>query len=302
MNFFRTSSARILLMIGVYMPCFFTCGVNARTEESSDFAAVVETSRKYYQLAGLTYRVVNGQRINLDVFRPRPEGPPMPALVYIHGGGWMTGDKERAVLHVTPFLANGWVAFNVEYRLGNVARAPAGAEDCICALKWIFKNAATYRADMNRVVLMGHSAGGHLALLSAFAPEIGKACPGDMPKVRAIVNWYGISDVADLIDGANRREYAEGWIGNGPGRMELANRLSPIRYIRAGLPAVIAVHGDQDDTVPFAQSVRLDEALRKVSVPTKLIRIPGAKHGQFSEQQYLDAYRQVVKFVDANSK
>lgn len=285
----------------ILMSSLFACGVSARAEDSGEFAAVVETSRKYYQLAGQTYRTVHGQSLKVDVFRPRPEGPPMPVLVYFHGGGWMTGDKERAALHVTPFLSQGWVAFNVAYRLGKVAQAPAGAEDCICALKWIFKNASTYRADMNRVVLMGHSAGGHLALLSAFAPDVGKACPGDMPRVRAIVNWYGISDVADLIDGANKREFAEGWIGNGPGRVELANRLSPIKYVKAGVPPVISIHGDLDDTVPFAHSVRLDAALRSVSVPSELIRIPGAKHGQFSEQQYLNAYRKVIKFVEANA-
>jgi len=276
-----------------------TCGaVGARDDSPRDLAAIIEMSRKNYSLAGLTYRTVQGVKLNMDAFRPRAEGPPLPTLVYFHGGGWMTGDKERAVLHVTPFVARGWAAFNVEYRLGTIASAPAAVEDCICALKWIRANAAKYRVDVNRVVLMGHSAGGHLALISGFAPELGAACPGEIPKIRVVVNWYGISDVADVVDGPNRKEYAEGWVGSSADRIALATRLSPLHYVHPGLPAVVSIHGDKDDTVPFSQSERLDVALRSAGVPSLLIRIPGAKHGQFSEEQYFKAYQSALAFVD----
>src|SRR4051794_34046103 len=87
-----------------------------------------------------------------------------------------------------------------------------------------------------------------------------------LPKGAAIVNWYGITDVADLLDGRNRKTYAVAWLGSAPDREEIAKRLSPLTYIRPGLPPILSIQGDADPTVPYSHSLRLQDALKKAGV------------------------------------
>ena len=93
------------------------------------------------------------------------------------------------------------------------------------------------------------------------------------------VNWYGISDVNELLDGPNMRPYAVTWLGNLTNREDIARRVSPVTYVRAGAPAILTIHGDADPTVPYQQSVRLHKMLAGVGVANELMTIPGGKHG-----------------------
>ena len=172
---------------------------------------------------------------------------------------------------------------NVEYRLAPVALAPAAVEDSRCALRWVIRNAKEYGVDVARIVVAGDSAGGHLALTTGMLPAsagLDRQCPGpDNLKVAAIVNWYGISDVNELLDGPNMKEYAVRWLGSAPDREQIAKRISPLTYIRPTVPPVLTIHGDADPTVPYSQSVRLHKALTEVGVANELVTIPGGKHG-----------------------
>ena len=105
---------------------------------------------------------------SLDVFWPDGAGP-FPVVVYYHGGGWSDGHKADGQLFALPFLDMGFAVVNVGYRLTATASAPAAVEDAICAVRWVTANASTYRLDSTRVVLVGHSAGGHLALMAGMA-------------------------------------------------------------------------------------------------------------------------------------
>lgn len=108
--------------------------------------------------------------------------------------------------------------------------APAAVEDCLCALRFVATQARTYDIDTSRLVVSGDSAGGHLALTTGMTPEsagLDRQCPGaPLPRVAAIIDWYGITDVGDLLDGPNRRAYAVGWLGSQPNREEIARRAS----------------------------------------------------------------------------
>ena len=115
-----------------------------------------------------------------------------------------------------------------------------------------------------------------------------RQCPGpEELKVAAIVNWYGITDVADLLDGANRRTYAVQWLGSRADRVEIAKRLSPMTYIRRDLPPTLTIHGDADPTVPYAHATALHAALQKAGAATELVddpergprKLPGARPG-----------------------
>jgi acetyl esterase/lipase len=291
-------SAPPLLFLAVSLTAL-SCSETAASP-GSELDAVIEMSRHNHVLPGIVYRTVKGKPVHLDVLRTRAEGDPMPALIYIHGGGWNSGSKEKAMLHTTPFLARGWVVVNVEYRLAQAAEAPAAVEDCICAVKFIAENAKKYRIDTNRIVVMGHSAGGHLALMTAFAPSLGRVCPGEMPRIRAVVNWFGISDVADLLEGENKQQYAIDWAGKGPRRSERARISSPLTHVKADVPPVISIHGELDKGVPFSQSERLHAALQKAGVDSVLRKIEGAGHGGFSREAYRDSYHAVFAFVDAH--
>src|SRR5205085_5069434 len=132
--------------------------------------------------SNITYLNVGGHESKLDLYRRRDAPGPFPALIYIHGGGWTGGFKEDVIMHFLPFIEMGWNVVNVEYRMAGVALAPAAVEDCLCALRWIAANAAQYRIDSSKLVLMGDSAGGHLALAAGMIPAsagLDSACAGE---------------------------------------------------------------------------------------------------------------------------
>ena len=125
--------------------------------------------------------------------------------------------------------------------------------------------------------------------------------PAEM-KVAAVVNWYGITDVTELLDGPNMRTYAVTWLGNLTNREEIAKRVSPVTYVRAGVPAVLTIHGDADPTVPYQQGVRLHKMLAGVGVANELMTIPGGKHGIncCTLTQRTNAYAKIREFLTRN--
>lgn len=248
----------------------------------------------------ITYLTASNWEAKLDVYVPRTPGP-HPTVLHIHGGGWVGGSRESVVLRALPFLEMGLAVVNVSYRLGAVAQAPAAVEDCLCALRWIVRNAKEYSFDVNRIVATGYSAGGHLALTTGMVPAsagLDRQCPGTEPlKVAAIVNWFGIADVADLIDGQNSRTYAVGWLGSRPDRAEIAKRVSPLSYIRRDLPPVLTIHGDADPVVPYAHATKLHAALQQAGASSELVTIPKGGHGNFPAPEQLRAYDAVRAFL-----
>ena len=248
----------------------------------------------------IVYLTANNYQNKLDVYQASGEQP-HPTLIYIHGGGWVEGRKEEDVLEAIPFLEKGWSVVNVEYRLAGVSLAPAAVEDCRCALRWVIEHAKDYKFDANRIVLMGHSAGGHLSLITGMLPlsaGLDRECAGDKElRVAAIIDWFGITDVNDLLEGPNMQDYAVMWLGSLTDREQVAKRVSPLTYVRPALPPTIMIHGDADDTVPYTHSVRLHAALDKAGVPNELLTIPGGKHGEFNHSQLETSYAHIWAFL-----
>ena len=167
----------------------------------------------------------------------------------------------------------------------------------------MIRNAKEYNVDTERIVVTGQSAGSHLAWMTGLAPEsagFDRNCPGPEPlKVAAVVSWYGVFDYTTLVDDLTR-DYAVTWIGGQPNRKEVAARVSPMTYVRAGVPPVIAIHGDADPIVPYEQEVRGIDALKKAGVPAELVTIPGGKHGNFERDQVLRAWTAIEAFLAKN--
>jgi acetyl esterase/lipase len=273
--------------------------VRSQTTEAQRAAVVMAAS--YRVVPNVVYQVASGYEAKLDLYLPRGQEEPVPALIQIHGGGWVGGSKERNSLTFLPYLEMGWAVINIEYRLGRVALAPAAVEDCLCALRWIIRNAERYNIDASKLVVTGYSAGGHLALTTGLVPSsagLDLQCPGNEPlEVAAIVNWYGITDVGDLLDGKNMRTYAVQWMASMPDRYDIAERVSPLSYVRVGLPPVLTIHGDADPTVPYSHAVRLHDALDEAGVPNQLHTVPGGGHGNFTVEEYQAAYEVIRKFL-----
>jgi acetyl esterase/lipase len=232
----------------------------------------------------------------LDIVQARaPALKNRPGVIVIHGGGWVQGDKEAMLeKFCLPFVDRGFVVANVEYRLAQAATAPAAVNDVLEAAKWFSDRAADYKVDVNQIIVTGNSAGGHLAMMVGMAPE--SAGLGPSIKVAGIINFYGISDVPDQLQGPYLQTYAVTWIPEQPNRMELAKKLSPISYVRKGLPPVLNIHGDADPVVPYAQSVRLTKELRAAGDSAELITVPGGEHG-FPPDEMNKLWPQIFKWL-----
>ena len=291
--------------LGFVIALFVACALAptlSHAQGTDSFAKALHIYGSYRVVPNITYLTANNWEAKLDVYQARDAATPGPTLIYFHGGGWVQGSKEASSLTFLPFLNMGWNVVNVEYRLAKVSLAPAAVQDALCALRWVYRNGKEYNVDLNRLVVMGNSAGGHLALTTGMTPaseSLDSLCPGSEElKVAAIINWYGITDVNELLAGANVRNFAVGWLGGMSNREEIAKRVSPLTYVRAGLPPIISIQGDADPIVPYSQNVRLHQALDKAGARNQFVTIPGGKHGGFSDTEMAKAYAEIRGFLD----
>jgi acetyl esterase/lipase len=281
----------------------------AQSPSSADWAT--HAQNEYQVIPNVTYLTATAYDSKLDVYKRRDTSVAQPTLVFYHGGGWVGGTKEASVMSIVPWLEMGWNVVNVEYRMARVAPAPAAVEDASCALRFVVDRAKDYGIDTSRIVVSGESAGGHLALAVGMIPEnVGftRACAGGaftrlemtVPKVAAIINWYGITDVAEMIEGPNGRAYAAQWLGGVPMRNEVARSVSPLTYVRPGLPPILSIQGDADPIVPYSQNVRLRDALTKAGATNELFTIPGGGHGNFKPEDRTKVYQKIREFLAKN--
>lgn len=300
----------LLAVVLIVVPaCLFAQGNASTAFPWPDIA-----STDYDIQANVTYAVASNTELKLDLYLPHDKTKVNPTLVLFHGGGWVDGAKERNIMYLLPYLAMGWTVVNVEYRMAKNALAPAAVEDCRCALRWLTYKAKDYNIDTSKIVLTGTSAGGHLSLISAMLPggsQFDRQCATDgstrwkdgsepVVKIAAVVNLFGIADVADIIEGPNAKHYAMEWFGSRPDRRELARQLSPVNNVRPGLPAIITMHGDQDNIAPYSGAVKLHQELDKAKVPNKLITIKGRGHGGFSREEMAAGYAAIREFLRQN--
>lgn len=272
---------------------------HAQLSDTATWAA--HAQNQYTVRPNIVYGVQNNYETKLDVYQRRDVTGPQPTIIYIHGGGWVGGTKEGALMSLMPYFEMGWNVVNVEYRMERVSPAPAAVEDCLCALRFVAAHAKEYNIDTARLVTTGDSAGGHLALTTGMIPQsagLDRQCPGpELPKVAAILDWYGITDVNDLLDGPNQKSYAVQWLGSLPDKEAIAKRVSPLEYVRPGLPPILMIQGDADPVVPYSHSVRLKEALDKAGVPNELVTIPGGKHGGFTPEERVRIFKATKDFL-----
>jgi acetyl esterase/lipase len=278
----------------------------------------------YEVVNNLTYAIASNYECKLDLWVPTDSDKPVPTLIYIHGGGWVSGKREQYALMFLPFIEMGFAVANVQYRMAHVSPAPSAVQDCRAALRWVIYNADRYGFDTEKLVLFGHSAGAHLALMTGMltsADGFDWEIPGgsdtereeamfryyadhaagkDEMEVAAIIEWAGITDVNDLLSGPNRKGYALVWMGTVPYAEDLARSVSPLNYVRPGLPPMLLIHGDADPIVPYDHAVRLHEALDEAGVRNGLVTIPGGGHVRFERSDMSKIYALIRQLLGNN--
>ena len=205
----------------------------------------------------------------------RPERP-MPAVIWIHGGGWANGTYK---LNPASWLAHhGYFTASIEYRLSGEAKWPAQLEDCRTADRWLREHASEYGINPGAIGVMGASAGGHLAeCLGTMEQAARNPKRGPSIRVQAVVSNYGVPDLAADGPLVNLREQLVGCtLRENPRAFKDA---SPINFVQAGDPPVLLVHGDMDTTVPIVFAERFEKALKRANVPVEMIRVRNAAHG-----------------------
>lgn len=224
---------------------------------------------------------------------------PWPAVVLIHGGDWKWGWDRTLMTPLAHDLARrGYAVWNIEYRRVGQAGGgwPGTLEDAASAIDHL---TAIEQVDVGRVVTIGHSAGGHLAVWLAARHRLPAGAPGATPRVRpgAAVSQAGVVDLvrgdADDLGGGACAALLGGGADEVPDRYAVA---SPTSLLPLGLP-VLLVHGSRDEDVPASQSSDFADAARRAGDPVELIEFDGADHFDVIEPEH-DAWAVTVAWLD----
>ena len=247
----------------------------------------------------LTYATVDGQDLHVDVrwgypFQartgPAPIGagsPGPPAILYVHGGGFWSGGLGQRDALLTRFSTSGYPTFDVEYRLSPPARWDQAPADVLCALGWVQAHAAAFAFDARRVVIVGESAGGNLALMAAYAAgedRISPSCqfPAQPPvaviAISPAVDLAGIWADATLQNGGSR--FPEDYIGGTPSQLpDRYAAASPVSLVRTTAPPTLVVLAANDSLVRTNRSTPIVDALRAADATVEVMTVPFADHG-----------------------
>ena len=238
-----------------------------------------------------TYARTGGENLKLDVWRPPADpgaeagdGAGRPAVVVVHGGGWRSGSRGEFPEWNAWLAEKGYVVFDIDYRLSPPPNWRSAPGDVRCAVGWVKENSSRYGVDPGRVALMGRSAGGHLALLTAYtegASALPAGCEvrnGQDTAVAAVAAFYPPTDLARLSSSgylAGMDRFLGGTRRALPGRYRLS---SPVARVDPGDPPTLLVHGGDDEIVPPGESELLTGRLREAGVAHRLVRLPWANH------------------------
>jgi acetyl esterase/lipase len=235
-------------------------------------------------LKDVTYCTAEGVDLKMDLYYPARISGPLPVAVYIHGGGWITGDKEKADhnLEGKAVLAQDYLLVALDYRLAPKYRFPAMIEDVKCAIRSLRAHAAQYGLDAERIGVWGVSAGGHLAALLGTADEIAGYDVGQYleqsSRVQAVVDFYGPVDLRLPLTG-DANELVHDAFGTDDPQAPILVLGSPVTWVSADDPPFLILHGDSDSLVPLRQSQELFERLVAAGVPAELVVVTNGGHG-----------------------
>jgi acetyl esterase/lipase len=228
----------------------------------------------------------------LDLFKPKEIKKPVPGLIFVHGGAWREGSRKNYGTYCRHFAGKGYAVATIEYRLSGEAPFPAAIQDVNCAIRWMRANAARLGVDPNKIGLVGGSAGGHLAMLAAYAlndPELEGTGGNDRvsSRVQAVVDIYGLVSIGGPSPGrvaivrVRNPDSVLKFMGGKTWEddRELYEKASPITHLTKDAPPTLILHGTVDELVKIGHSDRLAAKLSELGVPYLYDRIEGWNHG-----------------------
>ena len=226
---------------------------------------VLVPERGFERTEGIAYGEHPRQR--LDVYVPRVEGAAaLPVVVFFYGGGWQGGERGQYLFMAEALASRGFVVVVPDYRVYPQARYPVFVEDGARAVAWAAANIGAHRGDAKRLVLMGHSAGAHIAAMLAYDRRFLDAA------TRASVRGFvGLAGPYDFKPSEAVIEEILGAEGGSDAAM-------PARWVRGGEPPSLLVTGDKDTRVDPGNTERLARALRAAGSPVEVRRYAALNH------------------------
>jgi len=235
----------------------------------------------------LTYCEHGGVELKMDIYFPSAPDVSMPAVLYLHGGAWVFGNKLAAggVVDFSELLERGYVVASIDYRLAPKHPFPAQIEDAKCAVRFLRANADRYGIDTERIAAWGASSGGHLAALLGVTDESAwfdgsDTHAGVSSRVQAVIDLSGPTDLTSPDYLWNASDASVSLFGKkGAADRATLRWASPVTYVTPDDPPFLIIHGEDDGVVPLNQSEALVWKLTDAGVPVRFIRVENAEHG-----------------------
>jgi acetyl esterase/lipase len=238
----------------------------------------------------VVYGTGAGEELKLDIAAPKGLDHRVPAIVAIHGGGWMQGQRQDMYEVMKRAAKHGFVAATVSYRLAPKHRFPAQIEDVKCAARYLRSHADELKIDPDHIGAIGISAGAHLAMmLGTLDPSDGMEGDGGHPdvssKVQAVVSFVGPVNLVRTSYTDTQEQILEAFFGGKPlNKIADCRRASPIVYINEGDAPMLLFFGTKDPLINADQAQQISQALTDANVPGRVEMLLGAGHGWTGEE------------------
>jgi acetyl esterase/lipase len=284
---------RMILTLLISMSLLTSCQRNEHTEH----AFVEQKNLPAKTIHNVAYGKDTAQQ--MDIYLPANRSFHFTkSIILIHGGGWNSGSKNDFATYIDSFQKRmpDYAIFNINYRLVNGSNLfPTQEQDVKAAIDFIIENSRAYHINKNKLVLLGASAGGHLALLQGYKYN--------SPKVAAIIDFFGPTDLVSM--------FKKPWhpyvpfvlqmiTGTTPSQNQaIYKESSPINYVSAHSAPTLILHGNKDQIVSVSQSKALKTKLDDAGVKNELIIYPGKAHGWYGPT-LSDSFDRIEEFLQKN--
>jgi acetyl esterase/lipase len=255
---------------------------------------------------GVVFGKCGDAELKLDLAMPAAGDGPFPAVVCIHGGGWVGGDRGQMRQTIRVLAGRGYVAVSPDYRLAPKDHFPAPIEDCKAAVRWLRAHAKEYKIDPDRVGAVGFAAGGHLAcLLGVTTKADGLEGSGgnadESSRVQAVVSFFGPTDLTtdDWAKEAREKNLVPLLGGTRDEKPEAYRAASPVTYAGKDAPPFLFVHWADDPVVKLSQSLKLADKLTAAGVPARVLALEGEGA---DDKQLLHGLAEMMTFFDGQLK
>ncbi len=299
MNFSKIKASFLqILLITSFAFFIISCNKNSGGEP----VTVTTNAAIKLDTLNIAYGVLDPKQ-NMDIYLP-PNRTDVNTKVFvmIHGGAWTAGDKSDFTSTVSTIQSglSNYAIININYRLAAVPATnlwPTQYTDVKAAFDYIISNANHYHYNANKIIVMGASAGAHLAMLKAYNNNTDA-------RIKAVVNFFGPTDMVELYNfqtGINQQLFSLFMGGTPISNAPAYSTASPLTFVNASSPATIIFHGTADAVVPLSQSTRLNTALQTAGVIKQYNEYAGEGHGAFSAANNADAFSKAIAFSIANN-